>query len=317
MRARLELALEQAQTSDPTEPVTPGELAGTIAADVRALETADADDATLTLASRWAREHLHEARLARVLGCRAADSAKSGPLLLACADDLAAAGAWPEALQRLSLAFGTQDAGTQCEVVRRIDHSSQTPGADLSSFPADAVRACRIEVAKAALTAGALPAEAPKEEAVVAGLQVGARLGMGPTGATIVMDVGWSNSRVGFALSPTFDFNSINVEGGTATYGNLGLSANATIYFSERRAHGLTGFVRPSVTVAETWLTTTTLTSVQGGASLGAEYLLNRNLGFTAELGVHAGTARVPDATTLRGEVGVLLSGSLGILLHQ
>jgi hypothetical protein len=312
---RLELAFELERSGTPLDPALASEIAATCAADARALETAEADGATLALGSRWARERLNDVRLARVLGCRAAAAVKSTALQLTCADDLAAAGSWRDALQRLEEAFRAGDDRTRCEVVRRIDRQSPSPGADVASFPAEVVRACRIEASRERaepFTGPRLPEERapePVAEALVDGLQLSGRLGMGPLGANVTVDVGWSTSRVGFALSPLFSFRSTSAQVATTTYA-LGLEASVNLYFWERRARALTGYFRPEVSLSAVGTNPSSGASFQAGLSVGAEYLLDRNVGLTAELGLHA---------LLLGTLGVELAagGSFGVVLHQ
>jgi hypothetical protein len=132
------------------------------------------------------------------------------------------------------------------------------------------------------------------------GVQFHGELTGGTAGFGGSTSIGFGLARFALLLTPSLTLApNANV---------FSLDLSARIYFAARQAGVLAGYIRPGAGVA--FLGSTIL----GNASLGGggEYLLTRNLGFTAELSVRVGAA--PGALS-----GVVLNtiGSVGIMLHQ
>lgn len=326
-KKRLGLAFELATGRETSSPVTDEEIAASCAADARALEAADADAETLGLGAKWAREKMGDGRLYRVLICRAADRGHEAPTHLQCAREHATSRAWTEAWPHLQRAFDTGDVALRCEAVRLVERSSPRPAADLASWPSDVVRQCRLqqprdseEAATAAATAPELPASPSGGLMDVAsaplkgGLQLTARLGGDSTGTSLGVEVGYSSASFGLGLAPVFSYLAVG-EGATARSAlAVGLGVSLSVYFAERRAQRLVGFLRPEVVLGQTLDTGSEPRLLfKAGAAVGAEYLITANLGFSAELGASGGTALVGAATGVRVAVG----GTLGVVLHH
>ena len=136
------------------------ELDAICGADVRQLETDEGTGPTVYgLAVRWAREVMHDERLAGALTCAGARHLpNSAGLNLQCADQLIAGNRWSLALTMLTAAFENGTEAEQCEVVRRIDGFSPSSAADTASLSPERVRACRVTLARSGEPATPLPA---------------------------------------------------------------------------------------------------------------------------------------------------------------
>jgi hypothetical protein len=327
-KKRLSLAFELSTGKETSSPVTDEEIAASCAADARALETANADVETLGLGAQWARERMGDARLYRVLICRAADRGHAAATHFQCAVEQAKSRAWTDAVPHLQRAFDGGDASLRCDAVRLVERSSPQPAADLATWPAEVVRQCRLqqprdseeEAAMGASSAPERPASPSGALSDVAstplkgGLQLTARLGGDSTGTSLGVEVGYSSASFGLGLAPVFSYLTVG-EGTTASSAlALGLGVSLSVYFAERRAQRLVGFLRPEVVLGQTLSTGLEPRLLfKAGVAVGAEYLLTGNLGFSAELGASGGTALVGPATGVRVSVG----GTLGVVLHH
>lgn len=142
--------------------------------------------------------------------------------------------------------------------------------------------------------------QADPREPVRAGVQFHAAVEGGTTGFGPSASVGLGFNRVAILLTPSLLLSSM------ATSFSLGVGVR--IYFKPRVQGALVGFIRPELIVglAGTF-SGTALFFGGGGLAGGGEYLLTRNLGFTAELGLRYLSNAQALATT----------ASIGIMLHQ
>jgi hypothetical protein len=133
------------------------------------------------------------------------------------------------------------------------------------------------------------------------GIQFHAEIQGGPNGFGPSASVGLGFNRVAILLTPGLALSS-----GTNSV-SLGLAAR--IYFKQRQMGALVGFIRPEALVGSIGSTFLGSGQLFGGIGVGGggEYLLTRNLGFTAELGLRYLSAGNALTTVF----------SLGIMLHQ
>lgn len=157
------------------------------------------------------------------------------------------------------------------------------------------------------------PANAPlppgdPREPVRAGIQFHAAVeggaGFGPSASTGIgfgpsVSVGIGFNRVAILFTPGLLVSSA----GSSV--SLGLAVR--IYFKQRVQGALVGFIRPELIVGLGGTSSGSLLFGGGGLGAGGEYLLTRNLGFTAELGLRYLSNAQALATT----------ASLGLMLHQ
>jgi hypothetical protein len=133
------------------------------------------------------------------------------------------------------------------------------------------------------------------------GIQFHAEIQGGTNGFGPSASVGIGFNRVALLLTPTLLLG----DAGNA----LSLAFSVRIYFKSRQQGALLGFLRPEAMVGTAGSNFFGSGTIFGGLGVGGggEYLLTRNLGFTAELGVrYLSNARA--LTTI---------ASLGIMLHQ
>lgn len=123
----------------------------------------------------------------------------------------------------------------------------------------------------------------------------------GTSGLGASVSFGFGSSRVAVLLSPSIVVSTPLI--------HLGLDLSVRIYLHPRQQGVLSGFLRPGVGAGVTGATTL---AAFGNVfvSAGGEYLLTRNLGFSAELGLRLG-----------GVVGSPLAldtiAAFGVMLHQ
>jgi hypothetical protein len=143
------------------------------------------------------------------------------------------------------------------------------------------------------------PAPVDPREPVKAGVQFHAAIEGGTTGFGPSASVGIGFNRVAILLTPALLISQAS---------NLfSLGVGVRIYFKQRVQGALVGFIRPELIVGIAGSSSGSSAFFGGGGLAGGgEYLLTRNLGFTAELGVRYLSNLQALATT----------GSLGIMLH-
>lgn len=141
------------------------------------------------------------------------------------------------------------------------------------------------------------------------GVQFHGDLTGGAAGLGVAASVGLGFNRVALMLTPSF------VIGG---FDFIALGFSVRIYLAPRRQGALVGFLRPEVQLGAA------VSGFGGGALFGSlgggggvEYLLTRNLGFTAELGLRYSS--LDPARLAAGLAGGYFGafGSFGIMLHQ
>ena len=132
------------------------------------------------------------------------------------------------------------------------------------------------------------------------GVQFHAEIQGGPNGFGPSASVGVGFNRVAILLTPALQIGS-----GTNL---VSLAIAARIYFRKRVEGALLGFIRPELMVGSTGTQFLGAGTIFGGIGVGGggEYLLTRNLGFTAELGLRY-LSSTQSLTTIF---------SLGIMLH-
>ena len=131
------------------------------------------------------------------------------------------------------------------------------------------------------------------------GVQFHAELQGGTNGFGTSVSVGLGFNRVAILFTPMVLISS--------AANTLSLGVGVRIYFKSREQGALVGFVRPEVMVGSTGRFLGSGVLFGGiGVGGGAEYLLTRNLGFTAELGLRYLSAGQAFSTV----------GMLGIMLH-
>ena len=133
--------------------------------------------------------------------------------------------------------------------------------------------------------------------------------GAGASSFGVGASVGLGLNRVAFLLSP-----SITLAGSVTAFA-LGL--NVRIYFKTRQQGVLVGFLKPSALVGT--VGSGFFSAVYGGLGLGGggEYLLTRNLGITAELGITFSSVGFGSAGAPSGFGALTTVGSVGVMLHQ
>lgn len=147
----------------------------------------------------------------------------------------------------------------------------------------------------------AAPPPPPSAGTVRTGVQFHAEVLGDLSGLGVSASVGVGFNRVAICLTPGLLVDS------TGSLISLGLSGR--IYFRPRQEGALVGFIRPEAMVGAAGRGGMSFSSFFGGIGVGAgaEYLLTRNLGFTAELGIRY----------LSSGRGLSSTFSLGIMLHQ
>lgn len=133
--------------------------------------------------------------------------------------------------------------------------------------------------------------------------------GAGASSFGVGASVGLGLNRVAFLLSP-----SITLAGSVTAFA-LGL--NVRIYFKTRQQGVLVGFLKPSALLGTVGSGFSSV--VYGGLGLGGggEYLLTRNLGITAELGLTFSSVGFSSAGAPSGFGALTTVGSVGVMLHQ
>lgn len=124
--------------------------------------------------------------------------------------------------------------------------------------------------------------------------------GTGGFGPSISLGIGFN--RVALLFTPSITLNS----GSSSAVNTVSLAVAVRIYFKSRQEAALVGFIRPDVALGASLTGSAAFGWV--GVGGGVEYLLTRNLGFTAELGL-----RVVGSSL---GLGLGTFGSLGIMLH-
>jgi len=134
--------------------------------------------------------------------------------------------------------------------------------------------------------------------------------GAGASSFGVNASVGLGLNRVAFLLTP-----SIALAGSVTAFA-LGL--NVRIYFKNRQQGVLVGFLKPSALVG-TVSSGFSSSAVYGGLGLGGggEYLLTRNLGITAELGISFSSIGFSAGAAPSGFGALTTVGSVGVMLHQ
>ena len=144
-------------------------------------------------------------------------------------------------------------------------------------------------------------AQVDPREPVKAGVQFHAAIEGGTTGFGPSASVGIGFNRVAILVTPALLISQMS---------NLfSLGVGVRIYFKQRVQGALVGFIRPELILGIAGSSSFSGSSAffgGGGLAGGGEYLLTRNLGFTAELGVRYLSNLQALATT----------ASLGIMLH-
>lgn len=313
--------------------VGPDEVRRAAAADVLSLLLAPtATSQLLHQAERWAEVEMQDQHLADRVVCRGAELQPDDlDLVMRCADRAP----WTRA-RELLLHAATLPGADRCAVVAIFDRRSQAPEVELRDFGAAEVRRCRLttpeaaaprtEPAAAAVAVAApppgsspagtepRPAFAPlvTEEGrpLAPGFQLEAELSAGLFSSGVGGSIAWGSQRVAVGLTPRVSWLSV---GGQSSLGDLTVSAWVKVYFSPRRAHGLTGFL-----LIEAGVETPLASGVAGGADSspsflgrlagGAEYLFSPQLGLFGTLGLRG---------VLGGTIqGLDLAGSLGVTFH-
>ena len=144
---------------------------------------------------------------------------------------------------------------------------------------------------------------------VHAGVQFHGEFGASTTGFSASVSGGVGFNRVAILLTPSLTLAS------SLTMISLGISVR--IYFANRQQGALVGFLHPAVLVGNAGNFGSS-GLFYGGLGLGGgiEYLLTRNLGFTAEMGI-AYASLNPQLGSSGFFSAFSTSGSFGLMLHQ
>lgn len=137
--------------------------------------------------------------------------------------------------------------------------------------------------------------------------------GAGTTSLGIGASVGIGLNRVAVLLTP-----GITIAGSLSAV-SLGLSVR--IYLKNRQQGALVGFLRPSAQLGFIGSSSGFGSSsvLYGGLGFGGggEYLLTRNLGITAELGLVFSSLGPSFGSPTTGLAALTTVGSVGVMLHQ
>lgn len=142
---------------------------------------------------------------------------------------------------------------------------------------------------------------------------LGSASGAGVTSLGLTASVGLGLNRVAFLLTPT-----VMLAGSLSA---ISLALSVRIYFKTREQGALVGFLRPSALVG-TAGSFGGFGALYGGLGLGGggEYLVTRNLGITAELGLTFNSFGASGGPQGGGSVSVATLttvAAVGVMLHQ
>lgn len=147
--------------------------------------------------------------------------------------------------------------------------------------------------------------------AIAAGIQFHGELSGGTAGFGGAVSFGLGFNRVAILFTPSISLASVNT---TSSVFSTTLDLSVRIYLRQRTTGALVAYLRPGAGVLLSFAGNFVGLGGNIGFGAGVEYLLTKNLGFTAELalrlsGIAGGGVGTP--------VGVATIGSVGIMLHQ
>lgn len=158
------------------------------------------------------------------------------------------------------------------------------------------------------------PAAKPPADpnAVGMGIQFHGELSGGTAGFGGAVSFGLGFNRVAILFTPSIGLASVNTFSSVFT---TTLDLSVRIYLRQRTAGALVAYLRPGAGVLLNFAGSFVGLGGNIGFGAGGEYLLTKNLGFTAELALRL--SGIAGSGTTSTPVGVATIGSVGIMLHQ
>ncbi|MBL8916852.1 MAG: hypothetical protein JNM17_39480 [Archangium sp.] len=146
--------------------------------------------------------------------------------------------------------------------------------------------------------------------AVAAGIQFHGEISGGTAGFGGAVSFGLGFNRVAILFTPSIGLASVNSFSSVFT---TTLDLSVRIYLRQRTAGALVAYLRPGAGVLINFASNLVGLGGNIGFGAGGEYLLTKNLGFTAELALRLSGVSGSTITP----VSVATIGSVGIMLHQ